>query len=444
MKRIIKNIHLNNRFFLVLAAIAILFVCSFWLSFLFILSQLLLVFLVIFLIADIIIIFSSKQAISGMRHTPKMFSLSHEHQIKIQLENLTGLKLQIELIDELPFQLQKRDFNLQFEMEGGSKKHVYYPFRAVERGEYQFGNIQCFISNVIGLVSRKESIPAETSVPVYPSIIEMKDMELKVMQRVSTFQGIKKHRRIGHSYEFEQIKNYVQGDDYRSINWKASSRKASLMVNQYEDERSQQVYAVIDKSRAMHMPFNGLSILDYAINSSLVISNIALKKHDRSGLVTFSDSIDTIIKADNKNLQIKKILEALYRETPGKEEANFEGLLKVFRQMERRRSLVLLFTNFESYYALERVLPILRRINHQHLLVVILFENSEISDYSRKQVEYISEIYTQTIARKFITEKFQMTQTLLQFGIQTMLTRPEDLSVNTVNKYIELKAKGLI
>jgi uncharacterized protein (DUF58 family) len=444
MKRIIKDINLTDRFFRVFVGITVLFVAGFWLSSLFVVAQALLIFLGIFLIADIFIIFRKKQALSCNRATPKMFSLSHEHQIKISIENLTGLNLNVELIDELPFQLQKRDFSLEFEMDAGSNKWVYYPFRAVERGEYHFGDIQCFIRNVIGLVSRKYTIKAEESVPVYPSIIEMKDMELKMMQRVSSLQGIKKHRRIGHSYEFEQIKNYVQGDDYRSINWKASSRKANLMVNQYEDERSQQVYAVIDKSRAMHMPFNGLSILDYAINSSLVISNIALKKHDRAGLVTFSDSIDTIIKADNKNLQIRKILEALYKEAPGREEANFEGLLQVFRQMERRRSLILLFTNFESYYALERVLPILRRINHHHLLVVILFENSEILDYSQKQVDYISEIYTQTIARKFITEKYQMTQALLQFGIQTILTRPEELSVNTVNKYIELKAKGLI
>ena len=98
-------------------------------------------------------------------------------------------------------------------------------------------------------------------------------------------------RRIGHSYEFEQIKNYVRGDDYRSINWKATSRRGHLMVNQYEDERAQQVYNIIDKSRSMKMPFNGMSLLDYAINTSLVISNVALQKHDRAGLMTFSDKM---------------------------------------------------------------------------------------------------------------------------------------------------------
>ena len=119
----------------------------------------------------------------------------------------------------------------------------------------------------------------------------MKNFELKAFDRVSYSTGIKQIRRVGHSYEFEQIKNYVRGDDFRSINWKASSRRATLMVNQYQDERAQQVYSIIDKSRAMRMPFDGLSLMDYAINTSLVISNVALAKHDRAGLLTFSDVI---------------------------------------------------------------------------------------------------------------------------------------------------------
>ena len=81
---------------------------------------------------------------------------------------------------------------------------------------------------------------------------------------------IKKIRRLGNNNEFEQIKNYVQGDDYRSINWKATSRRGELMVNQYQDERSQQVYCLIDKSRSMRMPFKGMTLLDWAPKAALL------------------------------------------------------------------------------------------------------------------------------------------------------------------------------
>lgn len=296
----------------------------------------------------------------------------------------------------------------------------------------------------MGLIQRRYQHDFKMSVPVYPSIIQMKNFELKAFDRVSFQSGIKKMRRLGHSYEFEQIKNYVRGDDFRSINWKASSRRATLMVNQYQDERAQQVYSIIDKSRAMRMPFNGLSLMDYAINTSLVMSNIALQKHDRAGLLTFSDTIGTTIKADRKPNQLNKIMVALYKEKERNLEANYELLYHSARKLIKGRSLLMLYTNFESMYALERVLPILRRINNLHLVVVVFFENTEIKDFVKTSVKNVEEIYHQTIAQKFLYEKVQMVQKLKQYGIQAILTKPEDLSVNTINKYLELKSRGLI
>jgi uncharacterized protein (DUF58 family) len=103
-----------------------------------------------------------------------------------------------------------------------------------------------------------------------------------------------------------------------------------------------------------------------------------------------------------------------------------------------------LFTNFESLFAAERVLPILRRINNLHLLVVVFFENTEIMEYSEKEVNDVEGIYFQTIAQKFVSEKQQIVQKLRQYGIQAILTSPNELSINTINKYLELKSRGLI
>src|SRR5690606_31033362 len=128
------------------------------------------------------------------------------------------------------------------------------------------------------------------------------------------------------SYEFEQIKNYVPGDDVRQINWKSTARHQQLMVNQYEDEKSQSIYNIIDKSRSMLMPFNKLSLMDYSINTSLMISNIALKKHDKIGLITFSDIIGSAIKADRKFGQLNIILEKLYKQKERDLESNYEYL----------------------------------------------------------------------------------------------------------------------
>ncbi len=444
MIKLLKNIYLTNRFFILFGGIITCFVISFPFGFLFPVAQTLFVLGCVLVVIDVFLLFNRSVIIKCRRRLPKLFSLGDPNAVKLELHNQSNQQLKLRIIDELPFQFQKRDFTISISIKSDEQKTIRYELTPVERGEYEFGKVNLFLSSFLCLVERRYQHDYPMIVAVYPSIIQMKNFELRAFDRISHQKGIKKIRRLGHSYEFEQIKNYVRGDDYRSVNWKASSRRAQLMVNQYEDERAQQVYNIIDKSRSMKMPFNGLSLMDYAINTSLVISNIALQKHDRAGLITFSDKIGTTLKAEKKVNQLNKILTALYKEKERPLEANYELLYHASRKLIKGRSLLLLYTNFESSYALERVLPILRRINNIHLLVVVFFENTEIKAFAREEVTTTEDIYYQTVAQKFIAEKVQMVQKLRQYGIQAILTKPEELSINSINKYLELKSRGLI
>lgn len=440
----LKSLHLHSRFFVIWGLLIGLFAVSFALPALFLAAQVLLAVVLSLTILDILLLYSPRTRVSAKRELPKVLSLGDQNTVRVLLNNESGLPLSLTLIDELPHQFQKRDFELRISLKAGEKKTVKYELRPLSRGIFHFGQINLFISTILMLAERRMRIPADEEAPVYPSILQMKQFELWAYDRVTHQKGQKRLRRIGHSYEFEQIKNYVRGDDYRSINWKASGRRASLMVNQYEDERAQHIYNIIDKSRAMRLPFEGLSLMDYAINTSLALSNIALLKHDRAGLVTFSDKIGATIKADSRAEQLNKIMSALYKEQERPLEANFELLYFVTRKLITSRSLLILYTNFESAYALERALPILRKINKFHLIVVVFFENTEIRDFASKSAQTLEDIYHQTVAQKYLAEKMQMVQKLRQYGIQAFLTRPEELTINAINKYLELKSRGLI
>ncbi|MFZ2900600.1 MAG: DUF58 domain-containing protein [Saprospiraceae bacterium] len=444
MLKIIRNTYLPNRFFLLFGAVAVVFALGFPFPFLFYIGLGLFITSLALVLADGMLLFHPRVRLEASRRLPKVLSLGDPNPVRLELHNPSGRDLNVSLIDELPVEFQIRDFERDVRLRQGERLAVSYELTPNRRGAYDFGDIRLFLRTSLGLVQRHIRIPQPATVPVFPSVIQMKKYSLKAFDKVTSLQGIKKIRRIGHSYEFEQIKEYIRGDDYRSINWKATSRKGGLMVNQYEDERAQQVYCLIDKSRVMRLPFHGLSLMDYAINTSLVMSNIALQKHDKAGLLTFSDKIGSVLKADRKGDQMNKLLTALYNEKERPVEANYELLYEAVSRLIKGRSLLLLFTNFESSFALERVLPVLRRINLQHLLVVVFFENTEIRDYAYQEVKDLEGIYTQTMAQKFVAEKGQMVQKLRQYGIQAMLTRPEDLSVNTINKYLELKARGLI
>jgi len=439
-----RNLYLGSRFFYFFAGIILMFIVGFKYYALFILGKVFLVVFTCFVGLDIFWLFQKSNSVIAARQLPKLFSLADENKITIALQNNAARKLSVEVVDELPFQFQVRDHSLHVDLQQGEARAMEYHLKPFKRGEYHFGNLNLFISSILGLVSRRVVVPAEAMIPVYPSILQMKKYEQLAFNSVSMGHGIKKLRRIGRSYEFEQIKTYVPGDDYRSINWKASSRLATLMVNQYEDERSQSVYSIIDKSRNMRMPFDGLSLMDYAVNSALVISNVVLQKNDKAGLLTFSDKIGSAIKADRKTSHLNKILAALYREKPRDLEARYELLYHSARKLIKGRSLLFLYTNFESTYAMERVLPILRKINRLHLLVVVFFTNTEVTKLANKKAKDTEAVYHQTIAKKFISEKQAIAQILRQHKIQTILTDPADLSINSINKYLELKARGLI
>jgi uncharacterized protein (DUF58 family) len=318
----IRSFRLTPRFFTALGGIILLFAFGFVWKPLEYAAALASLILLLAMVVETLVLYRGAQLIAS-RETGKMFNLGDPNPVRIRIENQGRTALRLELYDELPVQFQVRDFEMRIRLEAGETRTLRYELRPTQRGEYHFGVLNAIASTLAGFCARRMQLAESAAVPVYPSVIQMRKYELLAFARISNFEGIKKIRRIGHSYEFEQIKSYTLGDDIRSINWKATGRRNTLMVNQYEDERSQQIYTVIDKSRNMHMPFNGLSLLDYSINTSLVISNIALRKHDKTGLITFSHRIGSTLPAERSHTQLKKILQALYREKP----QPFEGAL---------------------------------------------------------------------------------------------------------------------
>ena len=406
--------------------------------------QLLLIGFALLVIVDIRILFRRSVRIHAKRQHSRLLSLGNVNKIVLQVTNESDLELSLELIDEQPFQLQYRDFNIKLKLRHQEHQELEYDLRPTVRGEYNFGDLKAFLSSRIRLISKLQTIQLTENVPVYPSIIDMKKYELKALSQISRSYGIKRIRKIGHSHEFEQIKEYISGDNYQHINWRATGRYNKLMVNHFQEEQSQQVHAIIDKSRYMRLPFDDLSLLDHSINSSLVILNTAHNKQDKPGLITFAKKVDTVVRAERGSQQMRKILEALFKEKETKDEADYERLYDVIKSTLTGRGLLILYSNFESIYALRRVLPVLRKLNMLHLLVVVVFENAELIHYYKKTSKTLKEIYNRTVAHKFANEKKLIVQELGHYGIQTIHTKPEDLSIKSINKYLELKSRGLI
>lgn len=439
-----KRFYINHRFFHILTGVGLCYFLAFFFPELTWFAHGLLCLLVVLFIVDSMLLFNQKDAIYSQRILPEKLSNGDENSVKIDIKNNYPFRVDLKIIDEIPFQFQKRDFLIKKTVLPQGSSFFEYILIPKERGEYVFGGLNIYAKSPIGLVSRKFVFQKEASLPSYPSFVHLRKYELMALQNEFLLGGIKKIRKLGHTMEFEQIRDYVQGDDIRSINWKATSKANKLMVNQYQDERSQRIYMLIDKGRTMQMPFKGLSLLDYSINAVMALSHIILKKSDRAGMMTFSQKTENKVQAEQKSGQLKKISEALYNIKTNFYESDFSRLYQDVKTTISQRSLVLLFTNFETLDAVNRQMKYLRGIARNHLLVVIFFKNSELNDLMNKKPENIQEVYDEIIAEKLEFEKKLIIQELRKYGIFTIYTLPENLNIEVINKYLEIKARGIL
>lgn len=445
LKKYIGDLFLTRRFYILFSVLAVLFLFRFFIAVLGILPWLLLAAVLTLIFVEYFLLFlSPKGSITGERICSARFSNGDENRVSVSLNNHFPFTVLMEVIDEIPEQFQRRDLNFHLKVSTGAVETINYFLRPLKRGEYHFGKVKVYAMTRLGILQRRFIVAEDAMVKVYPAYLSLRKYQLMAETSRWGDAGVRRRRQLGHSMEFEQIKEYVPGDDYRTVNWKATARKGNLMVNNYIEEKSQQIYCMIDKGRVMEMPFGGLSLLDYAVNASLVLLNVALNKQDKAGILTFSDHIGTFLPADKKNSQMQAVLETLYNQKTRYLESDFEKLYIYIRKHITQRSLLVLFTNFETISGLKRQLPYLQKMAKYHLLVVVFFENTELKQLKEDKPENVEDIYTQVIAEKFMYEKKLIVRELQRHGIIAILTEPENLAVKTLNKYLELKARQAI
>ena len=449
---------LTRRFYIALVLVILLLGSGYVFAPFFVIGQWALFVLLLVVLADVYSLYRIR-GIRAFRQCADRFSNGDENEVSIRVESSYPHPVSLEIIDKIPFIFQKRDVDFQVKLGANEGKTVTYRLRPTHRGVYSFYSNTYFIfvaiRETVGTLT--ESTDSTNTIKrIYvcqyhqkqdkecPSYLMLHQYELLAISDNLTELGIKRIRRVGHHTEFEQIKEYVKGDDYRTINWKASARRHELMVNVYQDERSQQIYNVIDKGRVMQQAFRGMTLLDYAINASLVLSYVAMRKEDKAGLVTFDEHFDTFVPASKQPGYMQTLLESLYSQQTTFGETDFSALCVHLNKHVSKRSLLVLYTNFSSIGGMNRQLSYLKQLNRQHRLLVVFFEDVDLKEYIAQPAKDTESYYRHVIAEKFAYEKRLIVSTLKQHGIYSLLTTPENLSIDVINKYLEMKSRQLL
>jgi len=443
MMRLWNQLFLSPRLLFIMGGISILYLVSYFVPVIQMVPHLLTGLLLIFTIVDTLVLFYQPK-IEGQRQVQERFSNSDQNLVSIVLKNKYPFSVHLKIVEELPYQFQLRNKILFTTMKPGTTQTLQYQLRPTERGVYHFGLLNIVTRSPIGLIYRRYVEGDAQTVLVYPSYLQLSKYEMKHYANKTPYEGNKKHQRIGNSSEFDQIKDYILGDDIRHINWKASAKKNSLMVNKFVEEKSQQIYCILDGGRHMEMPFNQMSLLDYSINATLSLSNVILKNHDKVGLLHFNKKIETHLAPEKYKNQLNRVNNALYHLKTDYLESDFGVLYNEIQSKVNHRSLLILFTNFEDIHSLKRQLPYLKAISKKHLLCIILFVNNELEDLAGTSQDRLENTIKIALAEKFIYQKKLIVKELKKNGIQAILTTPQHLTLKSIDTYLKIKSRGML
>ncbi|MDL2223916.1 DUF58 domain-containing protein [Bacteroidales bacterium OttesenSCG-928-M06] len=435
---------LNRRFYIFVFIVILCFIAGYAGVFMFTIAQLLLLLVILLTLYEVIRLYvGRKSVIKARRECPERFSNGDTNEIKIHLSNEYPFPVSLEVIDELPSQFQIRDLSFILKMDRNENKVLNYEIRPVERGLYRFGLTHVFVTTRIGFISRRFKLGKPNSVKVYPSFVHLKEYELVASTNKLMQSGAKKIRKIGQQLEPDQIKDYIKGDDYRFINWKATARRGKFMTNVFQDERAQNVYCLIDKGRTMQSAFEKMTLLDYSINSALAVLYVSMLKGDKAGLVAFERKVDSVVPASRKSTQMQAIQEALYYQQTAFYESDFQCLYQTVNKDIKNRSLLIVYTNFDSVRAMQRQLRYLSILAKRHTVLVVFFENTELENLVKRTPVSKTEAYETIVAEKLEYEKKLIVYKLRQYNIMSLLSHPDNLTINVINRYLDIKAREI-
>jgi uncharacterized protein (DUF58 family) len=401
--------------------------------FVFVGGNILLVFL---LLLDFFI--SPKPALIHVRRESEdklYFKINNE--IKFYIENGSLYYLHIEAVDEIPdrffITVQK---NLSYIVKSGMKQTFTYTVLPGKRGSFLFEHIHLRFRGLLGLCLKYAKIHCPIEYKVYPNVKDLSKYRLLTQRHRLLPQGEKTVRIFGTGDEFESLRAYVEGDDYRKMNWMATARENRLIVNRYQSEKNQPVIVLLDTGRPMSYKAGGYKKLDYAINAALILSDIVNEKGDQSGLLVFDTYVQAYISPGKGAGHKQKLMEILYHVKDSRNTSDYEGVFRAVCDRQKRRSLLFIFTDFEILEEAEELISNMAWLKRRHFPVVVFMENESLEALANQKTYGKKDEILARTARAFQEERKMIRRKLNMLGIPNIESSAEDFAISAVNKYL--------
>jgi uncharacterized protein (DUF58 family) len=384
---------------------------------------------------------------SGLRLTRKydpVLSVRAANRIELILENDGAEPISGRLRDEPPppFKASQKEFDL--ELEPGRQKRVSYFVTPFERGGESFRGSYLRLNCPLGLAHKDVFLSTEEDVRVYPNVLALREFDLLKQQGRLKEMGIRRSRARGLGTEFESLREYGKGDDYRKIDWKASARRGKLVVRQYEQERNQVVILVIDIGRHMLAEVDGVRKLDHVLDSLLMLTHAAAVAGDLVGLLVYADTVRRYIPPRKGRNQVGIIIDAIHDLVAEPVESDPVAAFSYLSSRWTRRALLVGFTDYEDEDRARELLSAFGPLARKHLSVIARVQDPRLDEVLVAPMRNVREMYLKSAASLLMEERQAARALLSAAGVHNLEAEPQDLAAALVNFYLVVKERSLL
>lgn len=379
-----------------------------------------------------------------LRSVPDVLSLGRWHDIVFRLRYPGRRPVRLLLRDDTPVHFSAVPDELHARLPARSTQTLAYAVRSTRRGPAAFGDVAVRAIGPLGLAMRQWTVPAARETAVYPDITTITRYDIALRRGALRRFGVRPARALGEGREFDRLREYVVGDDSRHIDWKATAKRGAPITREYEAERSQRIVIVLDAGRLMTARVGEFTKLDYAINAALLLAHVGMQHGDQVGVLLFSDQVDAYVPPRRSAQHLARFVDVVAAAQPRLLESNYVAAFNYLALHTRRRTLVTVFTDLVDPDASSVLLTQMARLSRRHLPLCITMRDADVDRALDAPVRALHDAFLQMAAGE-VRQAYEAVMTKLTRSGALVVNAPADgLSMATVNRYLDVKARGLL
>ncbi|WP_461182736.1 DUF58 domain-containing protein [Virgibacillus kimchii] len=399
---------------------------------------------VLFILASLLDLFFTpgRKEMQAVRYFPGEMERGLEAEAALELRNTSGYSCTFRVVDDLP-QTFEENFPVKGAADAGSVSRVTYQTRASVRGRYELEKLYIRYAGRFGLWEKQMAVEQRDTVKVIPDLTETRHF-LENAQQFLLYEGMKIRRHQSGEGEFSRVRNYVVGDDPRKINWRQTAKLQEVMTNEYEPEHGKYITILIDCGRMMGAELKKGNRLEKALEASITVAAAALKNGDYVGVLAFSNDIQVYVPPEKGMDQLQKILQSVYHLQVDAKESNYAGVMSYLQTVQKKRSLILLFSDVHTFLHEESTLNYLRRLRQKHLFLMIGIEDEALEKETKQRPENVRLAMRKSLAQQQVQVKKREKVKWEAQGLVMIEAKEEHLATEAVSQYIHWMNRGLL